>query len=161
VRLFDPRDRDVSPQQARRYALFELLHTATDFTAAALFICGSVLFFFESTMRIGTWAFLLGSICFALKPAIRLARELWLAKLDDVDRLASAAPEGPGAVRAYARAQEQRAQEERAQEQQAQEQQAQQTSERELRDRADDEQDAPAGTRGGSGDQPGSMHEGR
>ena len=161
MRRFDPRDRDVSPQQARRYALVELLHTATDFTAAALFISGSVLFFFESTMRIGTWAFLLGSICFALKPAIRLARERWLAKLDDVDRLASAAPEGPGAVRAYARAQEQRAQEERAQEQQAQEQQAQQTSERELRDRADDEQDAPAGTRGGSGDQPGSMHEGR
>ncbi|SFS10252.1 YrhK-like protein [Agrococcus baldri] len=97
--LFDPRDRDISPAAARRYALYEVLHTVADFTAATLFIVGSILFFFESTMRIATWGFLLGSICFALKPAIRLARELWLAKQHDVERLAGAAPEAPGSFR--------------------------------------------------------------
>lgn len=98
-RLFDPRNREISPSTARRYALYEVLHTVADFTAATLFIVGSILFFFESTMRIATWGFLLGSICFALKPAIRLAREVWLAKQHDVERLAGAAPEAPGSFR--------------------------------------------------------------
>ena len=72
-----------------------------DFAAASLFIAGSILFFFETTMLVGTWAFLVGSVCFALKPAIRLARELWLAKLHDIGALASDAPEGPGALRVH------------------------------------------------------------
>ncbi|HRO94975.1 MULTISPECIES: YrhK family protein [Micrococcaceae] len=96
MRLFDPRDREITPQQARRYALFEVLHTIVDFAAASLFIIGSILFFFEQTMLPGTWCFLFGSIFFATKPTIRLAREIWLAKLKDIDRLAKMAPEGPG-----------------------------------------------------------------
>lgn len=33
MRLFDPRDREITPQQARRYAVFEILHTVVDFAA--------------------------------------------------------------------------------------------------------------------------------
>jgi hypothetical protein len=95
VRLFDPRDREITPQQARRYASFEVLHTVVDFAAAFLFIIGSILFFFEQTMLPGTWCFLVGSFFFATKPTIRLAREIWLARSKDVDRLAEMAPEGP------------------------------------------------------------------
>lgn len=96
--LFDPRNRQIAAPQARRFALFELLHTVVDFLAAFLFIVGSILFFFEEAMFAGTVCFLIGSLCFAAKPSIRLAREIWLARLDDVDRLADMAPEGPGAV---------------------------------------------------------------
>ncbi|GAA4777171.1 YrhK family protein [Citricoccus nitrophenolicus] len=96
MRLFDPRDREITPRQARRYALFEVLHTVVDFAAAFLFVIGSILFFFEQTMVPGTWCFLFGSFFFAAKPTIRLAREIWLARLQDVDRLAEMAPEGPG-----------------------------------------------------------------
>jgi hypothetical protein len=98
-RLFDPRNRDISPATARRYARYEVLHTVADFTAAALFIVGSILFFFEATTAIGTWAFLVGSVCFALKPTIRLAREAWLTKQHEIERLAGAAPEAPGSFR--------------------------------------------------------------
>lgn len=95
MRLFDPRDRETTGQTARVYAIFEVLHTAVDFLAAGLFIVGSVLFFSEATKTAGTWCFLLGSICFALKPTIRLTREVRLASLRRVDRLAEKAPEAP------------------------------------------------------------------
>lgn len=96
LRLFDPRDQKITAQQARRYALFEIGHTIVDFAAAFLFVIGSILFFFEQAMIPGTWCFLIGSIFFAAKPSIRLAREIWLAKLKNIDRLAEKAPEGPG-----------------------------------------------------------------
>lgn len=108
VRLFDPRDREITPQQARRYALFEILHTVVDFAAASLFVIGSVLFFFEQSMILGTWCFLFGSLFFAAKPTIRLAREIWLARLQDVDQLAKMAPEGPGAFKKVSEDQERR-----------------------------------------------------
>lgn len=95
MRWFDPRNRESNARVARVYAGFELLHTAVDFLAAGLFIVGSILFFSESTKTPGTWCFLAGSICFALKPTIRLARELRLASLRHVDRLADKAPEAP------------------------------------------------------------------
>lgn len=95
MRLFDPRNRETTGRMARVYAIFELLHTAVDFLAAALFVIGSILFFNESTRIAGTWCFLAGSICFALKPTIRLTRELRLASLRRVDRLAQKAPEAP------------------------------------------------------------------
>jgi hypothetical protein len=96
MRIFDPRDRQITPQQARRYAAFEVLHTIVDFLAAFLFIVGSVLFFSEHTKMAGTVCFLLGSVFFATKPTIRLVREFWLARLHKVDRLAREAPEGSG-----------------------------------------------------------------
>lgn len=98
VRLFDPRSREDSGRLAHVYAGFEILHTAVDFLAAGLFIVGSFLFFSESTMIAGTWCFVAGSVCFALKPTIRLIRELRLASLRHVDVLAEKAPEAPADV---------------------------------------------------------------
>lgn len=98
MRLFDPRDRQVTAQQARRYAMFEILHTVVDVLAALLFVVGSILFFFEQTKAAGTICFLIGSLCFAAKPSIRIVRELWLARLHKVDQLAGRAPEGPTTI---------------------------------------------------------------
>ncbi|MEU4361320.1 YrhK family protein [Promicromonospora sp. NPDC023987] len=98
MRIFDPRARKITSQQARRYAMFEILHTIADFLAAFLFIVGSILFFSEQTKLAATVCFLLGSLFFAAKPGIRLVRELWLARLDKVDQLAGRAPEGPTSI---------------------------------------------------------------
>jgi hypothetical protein len=98
MRLFDPRERESTAHEARVYAVFELLHTVVDFLAAGLFVVGSILFFSESTKTAGTWCFLAGSICFALKPTIRLTREVRLASLRQVDRLAEHAPEAPAHI---------------------------------------------------------------
>ena len=98
MRLFDPRDRHITAQQARRYAMFEILHTIVDVLAALLFVVGSILFFSEQTKFAGTVCFLIGSLLFAAKPSIRIIRELWLARLHRVDQLAGRAPEGPSTI---------------------------------------------------------------
>ncbi|WP_253869273.1 YrhK family protein [Promicromonospora umidemergens] len=98
MRIFDPRARQVTSQQARRYAMFEVLHTIADFLAAMLFVIGSILFFSEQTKVAATFCFLIGSLFFAAKPSIRLVRELWLARLDKADELAGRAPEGPNSI---------------------------------------------------------------
>ncbi|MFC7401955.1 YrhK family protein [Citricoccus sp. GCM10030269] len=95
MRLFDPRDRKDTDHLARVYAAFEIVHTAVDFLAAGLFIVGSFLFFSESTKTAGIWCFVAGSICFALKPTIRLTRELRMASMRNVEVLARKAPEAP------------------------------------------------------------------
>ena len=95
TRLFDPRNRQLTEHQARRYAMFEALHTTVDFLAAFLFVVGSVLFFFKELQTAGTVGFLVGSLFFAAKPSIRLAREVWLARSGRLDRLAANAPEAP------------------------------------------------------------------
>lgn len=89
--LFNPGNHTINPENAKLYAAVEIAYTSVDFAAAGLFIVGSVLFFNESTMNAGTWCFLLGSICFALKPTLRLGRELMYAKRDKVDLLAKRA----------------------------------------------------------------------
>lgn len=86
--LFSSDRRNNSPAHQKLYAAFEIAYTTVDFLAAALFIVGSIFFFFESLMIPGTWCFLVGSICFALKPTLRLVREVRLARLDDVKKLA-------------------------------------------------------------------------
>jgi hypothetical protein len=93
MHLFDPDNRNKSHRHARLYASFEVLHTMVDFLAATLFIIGSVLFFSEQTKIPATWCFLIGSLCFALKPALRLIRELRLATLKETNALAARAPE--------------------------------------------------------------------
>ncbi|GAA1346701.1 YrhK family protein [Arthrobacter roseus] len=93
--LFDPGNRTKNPESAKLYATLEVVYTIVDFAAAGLFIVGSVLFFRESTQIPATWCFLVGSICFALKPTLRLFRELKYAKRDDVGTLAERA-EGNG-----------------------------------------------------------------
>lgn len=74
--LFAPRTEAMSPQQRQIYATFELLHTLVDFCAAVAFIIGSILYFSPDLTTTGTWMFLIGSILFAVKPTLRLAREV-------------------------------------------------------------------------------------
>lgn len=64
----------------RRY---ETLSIANDVLIALWFVAGSVLFFWESTSRAGTWMFLIGSIQFLARPAIRLARRVHVGRLGD------------------------------------------------------------------------------
>ena len=55
---------------------------------AICFVIGSVMFLYESWQTFGTWLFIVGSILFATKPTLRLARELKLAAMGDADDLA-------------------------------------------------------------------------
>jgi hypothetical protein len=53
---------------------YEALSIANDVLIALWFLVGSILFFWESTMTVATWCFVLGSVEFLGRPAIRLAR---------------------------------------------------------------------------------------
>lgn len=61
----------------RRY---ETLAIANDFLAGVTFVLGSVLFFSEATTYAATWMFLVGSVLFLLRPAIRLSRRIHLTR---------------------------------------------------------------------------------
>lgn len=63
----------------------EIAYTVVDFSAAALFVIGSLLFFSESTTYAGTWLFVVGSVLFGLRPTIKLYREIGYLKLSDYD----------------------------------------------------------------------------
>ena len=82
------RSAHVSDAHPRLYATYELLFTVVDFSAAFLFIVGSILFFIEATTYAGTWLFLIGSIFFGLKPCIRLVREWRRLQAGDIETLA-------------------------------------------------------------------------
>lgn len=86
--LFDPKNASRSAAHVRIHALFEIAYTAVDFTAALCFVVGSVMFFYADWQETGTWLFLVGSIAFAMKPTIRLARELRFLSLGKGDKLA-------------------------------------------------------------------------
>lgn len=88
MQLFHPENRNRSENHKRIYALYEVWYTTVDFAAALSFVVGSVLFFWESTQTAATWLFLIGSFCFALKPTIRLLRELKFLEMGKLDRLA-------------------------------------------------------------------------
>ncbi|MEL6481740.1 MAG: YrhK family protein [Pseudomonadota bacterium] len=70
---------------------YDLAHLMVDFLAAALFVIGSVMFFYEAWVYTGTWCFLIGSVFFGVKPTIKLARALHLTSLPG--------PEETGAAR--------------------------------------------------------------
>ena len=80
--LFDPTNSSHSGRHRRLWAVTELARTLVDFTAAALFTIGSLLFFSESTQRSATWLFLAGSLLFGVKPTIRLIREVRFLAFD-------------------------------------------------------------------------------
>jgi hypothetical protein len=69
--MFDPKTRTETHSNARLFALYEIIYTLVDFAAAFLF--------------------LIGSICFALKPTIRLTREIHYFRIGQVDELAKRA----------------------------------------------------------------------
>lgn len=89
MRLFRHENPQGTDRSSRLYARYELAHTCVDFAAAILFLVGSVLFFWDATIYVATWMFVLGSICFCLKPTLRLAREVHLYRLGDMRDLAA------------------------------------------------------------------------
>ncbi|MCB1440185.1 MAG: YrhK family protein [Nitratireductor sp.] len=86
--LFDPDNRNRSHYHRRLYAAYEVAFTLVDFLAAACFIAGSVMFFYKSLENGAIWLFVIGSVFFFMKPAIRLARELHYLALGDVEDVA-------------------------------------------------------------------------
>jgi hypothetical protein len=85
---FDPAARHESPRHQKLWAAYEIAFTVADVSAALLFVAGSWLFFDEATAEEATWMFLIGSVCFALKPTLRLAREVHYWRMGQVDELA-------------------------------------------------------------------------
>lgn len=86
--LFHHENRQRTAETRRIYALFELVYTVIDFSAAVCFVIGSVMFFSEAWQTPATWLFLIGSILFACKPTLRLVRELRLVAAGKDDALA-------------------------------------------------------------------------
>ena len=86
--LFRHENREQNHETRRVYALFELVYTVVDFGAALCFIIGSVFFFYDSLVIPGTWLFLVGSILFAVKPTLRLVREIKLISMGDPEDVA-------------------------------------------------------------------------
>lgn len=64
---------------------YEALSIVNDFLIAIWFVVGSILFFSESTAALGTWCFLAGSIELAIRPAIRLVRQIHLRRVREVE----------------------------------------------------------------------------
>lgn len=94
VVLFTTDHQHRSGQHSRLSARFEIAYTTVDFLAAVLFIVGSIFFFRESTTILATWLFLVGSVCFALKPTLRLIREIKLVRLDELQGLTGTTDRG-------------------------------------------------------------------
>jgi hypothetical protein len=86
--FFSPTNQTLSTEHERIFALFEIWYTFVDLAAALCFVVGSVLFFWADTQHTATWLFVIGSICFALKPTIRLMRELKFLRMGKIERLA-------------------------------------------------------------------------
>lgn len=86
MKLFDPENHSHSAAHKAVYIASEMAYTIVDFLAAVMFVVGSVLFFDEATTYAGTWLFLIGSILFGLRPAIRLYRELRYLSLPKVQK---------------------------------------------------------------------------
>ena len=91
MRFFDPANRTRTLRTARLYAVYELIYTTVDFAAALQFVIGSILFFNDDTVVLGTWLFLVGSACFALRPTVHLAREIHYWRIGDLEKLAESA----------------------------------------------------------------------
>ncbi len=87
--LFSPDNHTRSERHKKIYAYCELAYTVVDFSAAALFVIGSILFFNDATVFVGTWLFLIGSIFFGLRPTIKLFREVAYIRADDYADIAA------------------------------------------------------------------------
>ncbi|MFC7374644.1 MULTISPECIES: YrhK family protein [unclassified Brachybacterium] len=60
---------------------YEAASIANDVLIGLWFIIGSICFFSEQLMSLGTWLFLIGSIQMTIRPAIRLARRVHLRRI--------------------------------------------------------------------------------
>jgi hypothetical protein len=99
-RVFREELASLTPHHARISRNYEIWYNINDFAAGVLFVTGSILFFWESTMYIATWFFVVGSILFCVRPSIRLARELHLSRLpsglEDESEAGSSVEPSPG-----------------------------------------------------------------
>lgn len=91
--LFFHENRERNDQTRRLYALFEIVYTVVDFLAALFFLIGSILFFWPEYEGPAIWLFVIGSVCFCLKPTIRLLREIKLWQVGKLETLAERAEE--------------------------------------------------------------------
>lgn len=91
MQLFRHENRERNHETRRVYAIFELVYTVVDFSAAVFFFVGSVLFFWKSTETAAIWLFVIGSLLFAAKPSLRLAREIKLVSMGNFESLAERA----------------------------------------------------------------------
>ena len=68
------------------YGWYQSAYDMVDALAAIAFIAGSALFFNESTQTVAAWLFLIGSVFFAVRPLVHLARDFHLARLPGADK---------------------------------------------------------------------------
>ena len=81
MRLLDPHLADLTPSHAALFWRYQVVRTLVDFGAAMCFVVGSACFFFTSAATAADWLFLVGSLLFALKPTIDVARSAHLKRL--------------------------------------------------------------------------------
>lgn len=86
--LFQTRNRERNAESQRIYARYEIAHTVVDFAAAISFLAGSALYFWPDKETLSGSLFVIGSIFFMAKPTLRLARELRLWRIGEIDTLA-------------------------------------------------------------------------
>lgn len=86
--FFNPDNSTRSMRHRKIHAYYEFAYTIVDFLAAFLFLVGSILFFYKSMENPAIWCFVVGSVFFALKPAIRVAREAHYLAIGDFTDLA-------------------------------------------------------------------------
>ncbi|MBB5515006.1 hypothetical protein FHS89_001016 [Rubricella aquisinus] len=88
MRLFRRDHHALGPEAVRLHAAFEIALTVCDFLAAVLFVIGSVMFLSGDWERAGTYLFIIGSLLFAVSPALKVWREVKLARMGDLETLA-------------------------------------------------------------------------
>ncbi|SFO28391.1 YrhK-like protein [Cohaesibacter marisflavi] len=92
MKMFQEHNSRQSQAHKDIYAAYELAYTLVDFSAALLFVVGSVMFFYDSWQIPGTWCFLIGSIFFGVKPTLRVVREFHYLAIGRKKHLAERAP---------------------------------------------------------------------
>lgn len=70
-------------EHGKVYGRYQTIYDTVDLLAAVAFVVGSVLFFSEKTQMAGTWLFLIGSVFFAVRPMIHVARDIHMARLPE------------------------------------------------------------------------------
>ncbi len=67
---------ELNEGQKKLLAKYEVALTTIEFLGGLTFIIGSVLFFNEQTVTLGTWFFLVGSFFFVCKPTLKWVKEI-------------------------------------------------------------------------------------
>lgn len=70
-------------QHGEVYGNYQKIYDGVDALAAIAFVIGSALFFSDRTQTLATWLFLVGSLFFAVRPLVHLARDFHMARLPE------------------------------------------------------------------------------